>query len=819
MRFLGGLTCSLCGWVVAGAFTFLPGWRSADYQDCKASAKKPSSLTAPLRPRLRLGDLRFRQGAYVCHLAFFPDGKHLVSTGVENRICFWDVRTGKLVRQFHCPGGAGLVAVCPDGKTIAVGGLNGSLSLCSMAGGGQQRLPGHHLSIEALAFSRCGRLLASGGFDSTVRITDTVTKKCLRTIREHSGPVHCVAFSSSGAQLATAGADGMVYLLDVSSGKVIHEWGAQRGAIYSVAFNPTGETLAAGGENGVVRLWDARCGRELFHSPPIPGGIFQVAVAPDGRYLIVAGGDGKLYLWDLKTGRPLTPFSGHAGPAFSLAFSPCGRILASGGRDNAIRLWEFPSGKPFSRDKGHRAAVEAVSFAPDGAVIASAGADGNFLLWDRVSGREVRRFRTPPGSAPVVVFSPGGKSLACFGGGPNVWLLNRATGTIARQFEGHRATVNCLAFAPAGRWLASGDENGEIIVWQPDSCKIVRRLTTTESVLAIAFSPCGRFLASAASGGRIRLWELETGESKREFSTSNLLPFLCFSPDGKMLILTTGEAVELWETVTGGLFRRWKLEGPVGFVTFSPAGKLAVALSDRPEILFWDPLSGERRRLPNGHRGRINSLSFSPDGKTLATASSDTTILLWDVVDQSYYPHVTLSALSSAEFARCWESLNGENAGKAFKAIRALVAARDQAVAFLRTRVKPVTRVSQDQLNQLLRDLASNRFKSRQKATQELERLAERADAALRQALARAPALDTRVRIERLLAGLHGSRAPSRKVLAFRITEVLEHIGSRPAIRLLEALADGAPDAYLTQQAQRSLTRHRGGKANHPGRE
>ena len=66
-----------------------------------------------------------------------------------------------------------------------------------------------------MAFSPDGRLLASGGYDETVRLWDRATGDCLRTLTAHTA-VQAVAFSPDGRLLASCGNDRKVRLWDLS---------------------------------------------------------------------------------------------------------------------------------------------------------------------------------------------------------------------------------------------------------------------------------------------------------------------------------------------------------------------------------------------------------------------------------------------------------------------------------------------------------------------------------------------------------------------------------------------------------------------------
>lgn len=61
------------------------------------------------------------------------------------------------------------------------------------AGGGLLVTCGHSATVHALA-AMSGRRLASGSADNTVRIWDTETGSCVRTLTGHSAEVRALAF-------------------------------------------------------------------------------------------------------------------------------------------------------------------------------------------------------------------------------------------------------------------------------------------------------------------------------------------------------------------------------------------------------------------------------------------------------------------------------------------------------------------------------------------------------------------------------------------------------------------------------------------------
>jgi len=164
--------------------------------------------------------------------------------------------------------------------------------------------------------------------------------------------------------------------------------------------------------------------------------------------------------------------------------------------------------------------------------------------------------------------------------------------------------------------------------------------------------------------------------------------------------------------------------------------------------------------------------------------------------------------LSDQEMDAFWAVLGGSDAIKACESLVNLCVASDSSVSFLRKHLRPAQPVDAGRIESLIKDLDSNQFDVRQKASGELERLGDLAAPAARKALQEKPSPETRRRLEQLLSTIdgHGNISDDR-LRTSRAIEVLERIGTSEARQLLQALASGAPGALQTEEAKESFQR------------
>jgi WD40 repeat protein len=190
-------------------------------------------------------------------IAFTPDGRRLITCGEAGLAEVWKTHESVLERTICVePERMPLytAAASPDGKTVALAGLDGRIHLYDLTTGKRQNvLEGHAEAVYSLAFSPDGGTLVSGSIDQTVRCWQTATGEQSACLDGQHGAVYQVEFSADGRRLVSAGTDGEVIVWDAGNGRVLHRHRFP-GKTLCAAFTPDGRHIAAGSERSACYL-------------------------------------------------------------------------------------------------------------------------------------------------------------------------------------------------------------------------------------------------------------------------------------------------------------------------------------------------------------------------------------------------------------------------------------------------------------------------------------------------------------------------------------------------------------------------------------
>lgn len=311
------------------------------------------------------------------HSVILSSDNKIIVSGSQHKIQFWDIDSHKCISTFfEDKDWFSSLIISPDEKIIACANIgNGnnviriwhldSLNINYLSKYSEQKstnqipdkiLKGHHDNIWSIAFNSDGTKIVSGSSDRTIKIWNSQTGQCLKTISGHNRPVLSVAFSGDGNTIASCGAHSIIKLWNVLTGECFQTIEERACYIIKLKYNLKLNSLilASGHTSGIVKLWDINNGKCIQTLGNFGKPIISMAFSHDGKFIAYGSYDGTVNVWNINNSKSIAILQKKLSSPWSIAFNTDSNLLAVGRDKENIQIWDINTGEIVSCLKGDR---------------------------------------------------------------------------------------------------------------------------------------------------------------------------------------------------------------------------------------------------------------------------------------------------------------------------------------------------------------------------------------------------------------------------------------------------------------------------------
>ncbi|KAJ8682715.1 hypothetical protein QAD02_018507 [Eretmocerus hayati] len=300
-------------------------------------------------------------------------------------------------------------------------------------------------------------ILATGGYDHTIKIWQAHTGICQRTLQHTDSQVNALAIAPNKHVIAAAGYQ-HIRMYDLSSNNpnpVINYEGVSKN-VSGLGFQEEGKWMYTGGEDFSARIWDLRsssfqCQRIFQVQAPVN----CVCLHPNQAELIVGDQSGVIHLWDLRSDHNEQLIPEAEASIQDIAVNSDGTFMSAVNNKGHCFIWSLTGGigeeptklNPRHKLNAHKAYALKCKFSPDSTLLVTTSADQTARVWKTLDFSEMQVLQHEAKRwVWDAAFSADSQYLFTASSDGVARLWNLSSGTVKREYQGHQKVVSALAF-------------------------------------------------------------------------------------------------------------------------------------------------------------------------------------------------------------------------------------------------------------------------------------------------------------------------------------------------------------------------------------
>lgn len=292
-----------------------------------------------------------------------------------------------------------------------------------------------------------------------------------------------------------------------------------------------------------------------------------------------------------------------------------GRFAVSGGQDHILRVWDFQPDQNVGTDstglvkntsstariqyqigelKGHRDWIKTIDITNNGHYAVTGSWDQTIRIWDLFAGSEIKILSDGNRDLTNVKFAPDGRTLACSTGEGHLFLIDGANGKLIGNLDfAHNGRINALGFCRDGRYLITGGEDRSLKIFQSFLGKVVRTYKDLpDEVTAVVLTANLRWCLCGLANGKICAFNLMTNSKDPEFvfedHMAQITSMILLPEEDKLVTGSKDGTVRFWNLSEQKLVHTINNVGPISGMSLDFFGNYLSVVTQDSIVRRWE---------------------------------------------------------------------------------------------------------------------------------------------------------------------------------------------------------------------------------------
>lgn len=204
-------------------------------------------------------------------------------------------------------------------------------------------------------------LLATGGYDQTIRFWDASSGMCYRTLSHPDKAVNCLQIRPDKAYIAAGGNPHIkIYEVNGKGTEPLVTYEGHTSSVTAIGFQRDGRWMWSSSEDGTIKIWDLRT-PSFQRNYECGAPVTSVALHPNQGELVSGDQAGNIRVWDLTANKCCNEFAPEADtPISSVSVAADASLCVAANYNGSCYFWAPRSSEeytPVKKLQAHKAHI------------------------------------------------------------------------------------------------------------------------------------------------------------------------------------------------------------------------------------------------------------------------------------------------------------------------------------------------------------------------------------------------------------------------------------------------------------------------------